>query len=266
MAAMAFRIALLVGLAAPAEALAAHSDWVEADEAQLRLLLAASEEGGIVGGIEIALEPGWYTYWRNPGETGVPPLFDFSGSTNVSDVELRYPAPMRHDDGVSVSLIYSDAVVFPLTVAPRDATQPVTLKVEARFGVCSEVCIPTHASAEVTFSPTPDPLSKARIASFAPRVPGAPEPGHFDIEAVTAEDDSLLIDVRMPDSSYMDLFADPPQDWFIGQPAFVERSNGVSRYRLSLAGRPENAEIAGQTFTFVAVSGGEAIEKTVDIR
>lgn len=265
MAAIAFRIVLLAGLAAPAEALAAHSDWVEADEAQLRLLLAGTEEGRIAGGIEIALEPGWYTYWRNPGEAGVPPIFDFSGSTNVSGVELRYPAPTRHDDGVSVSLIYSDAVVFPLTVAPRDAAQPVTLKVEARFGVCSEVCIPTRASAEVMSSPTPDPLSTARIASFAPRVPGASEPG-FDVEAVTAEGNALLIDVRMPDSSTMDLFVDPPEGWFIGQPAFVERSDGVSRYRLSLAGRPEDAEVAGQTFTFVAVSGGKAIEKAIEIR
>ncbi len=266
MTATAIRIVFLAALALPSGALAAHSDWTEADEAQLRLLLAAATDGGIAGGIEIVLEPGWHTYWRNPGESGVPPVFDFSGSENVAKVEVRYPAPFRHDDGGSVSLVYTDEVVFPLVVAPRDAGKPVTLRVKANFGVCSEVCIPTRASAEVASSPAPDPLAATRIASFAPRVPQAPEPGRFDIEAVKPEENALLIDVRMPESSTMDLFADPPQGWFIGQPAFVERSAGVSRYRLSLAGRPAGEPLNGQTFPFVAVSGGEAIEKAVDIR
>ncbi len=97
-------------------------------------------------------------------------------------------------------------------------------------------------------------------------MPKAPEPGRFDIEAVTQADNALLIDVRMPQSSYLDLFADPPEGWYIGQPAFVERTGDVSRYRLSLAGRPKDAEVSGQTFRFVAVSGGEAIEEAVEIR
>ncbi len=116
MAAIAIRILILAGLAVPTAALAAHSDWVDADEARLRLLLTEPAEGRIAAGIEIELEPGWYTYWRNPGEAGVPPVFDFSGSENVGDVTVRYPAPTRHDDGASVSLVYTDTVVFPLSV------------------------------------------------------------------------------------------------------------------------------------------------------
>jgi DsbC/DsbD-like thiol-disulfide interchange protein len=266
MSAIAIRIACLAAFMLPSGALAAHSGWTEADEAQLRVLLGAPTDGGIAGGIEIVLEPGWHTYWRNPGESGVPPVFDFSGSENVAKVDVRYPAPTRYDDGGSVSLVYTDQVVFPLVVLPRDAGRPVTLRVHADFGVCSDVCIPTRASAEVESSPAPDPLAAARIASFEPRVPRAPEPGRFDIEAVQPEENALVIDVRMPDSSYTDLFADPPKGWFIGQPTFVERSDGVSRYRLPLAGRPADAPLTGQTFTFVAVSGGEAIEKAVEIR
>jgi DsbC/DsbD-like thiol-disulfide interchange protein len=266
MSATAIRVLFLATLALPSGAHAAHSDWADADQAQLRLLLTAPAEGGIAGGIEIVLEPGWHTYWRNPGESGVPPVFDFSGSKNVAKVDVRYPAPSRFDDAGSVSLIYMDEVVFPLVVAPQDAGSPVTLHVEASFGVCSEVCVPTRVSAEVASSPAPDPLAAARIASFAPRVPRTPEPGRFDIEAVKPEENALVIDVRMPESSTMDLFADPPRGWFIGQPAFVERSAGVSRYRLPLAGRPAGEPLTGQTFTFVAVSGGEAIEKAVEIR
>jgi DsbC/DsbD-like thiol-disulfide interchange protein len=130
-----------------------------------------------------------------------------------------------------------------------------------------DICVPTQSSAEVTLRPdsVSDPLSVERLRGFEERVPRASEPGRFDIETVAEDGDALMIGVRMPESTYSDLFADPPEGWYIGQPAFVERVDGISRYRLSLAGRPRDAQIKGQRFTFVAVSGGEAIEKAVEI-
>ena len=262
------RLALLAALALPGEALAARSDWEAADAAQMRLLLTADDGGDIAGGIELLLEPDWYTYWRNPGEAGIPPVFDFAGSENVEAVDILYPAPVRYDDGVSVSLIYRDEVVFPLAIRPGDAARPITLRVKATFGVCREVCIPTQAATEVTLpsEPDADPLAGARLEQFQARVPRPPRPGVLDIEAVAVVPDALLIDVRMPDSSYADLFAEPPAGWYIGQPAFVSRAGGVSRYRLSLTGRPKGSEALGQTFRFVAVAGGEAIEEAWTIR
>jgi DsbC/DsbD-like thiol-disulfide interchange protein len=268
MAALAFRAVFFAGIMVPALAFAARSDWVPADQSQLRLLLTADDAGEIGGGIEIALEPGWYTYWRNPGEAGVPPVFDFSGSENVASVDVMYPAPTRYDDGASVSLIYRDEVVFPFAVTPLTAGEPITLRLKAQFGVCSNVCIPTSASSEVSLAPdaAADPLSDARLGEFAKRIPKAAEPGRFAVESITVDGDALMVDVRSPDSSYSDLFAEPPPGWYVGQPAFVERVDGRSRYRLSLAGKPRDAEVAGQTFGFVAVAGGEAIEERISIR
>lgn len=260
-------VPLFIGLQGPA--LAERSGWADADQSQLRLLLSPGAAGeAISGGLEIVLNPDWYTYWRNPGEAGVPPEFDFSGSQNIATVEVLYPAPERHDDGVSVSLIYRDEVVFPLIVAPIDGARPVTVKVEAKFGVCRDVCIPTRASAEVTLLPSAanDPLTDARLRSFAPRVPKAPEPGRFDVESVTVADDALFIDLRVPESGSADLFAEAPAGWYIGQPSLLSRQDGISRYRLPLAGRPHDTAIAGQTFRFVATAGGEAIEEAIVIR
>jgi DsbC/DsbD-like thiol-disulfide interchange protein len=268
MTATLLRIALLACLAMPAEALAARSDWASAEQSQLRLLLSDAEDGHIAGGIEILLEPGWYTYWRNPGDAGVPPLFDFAGSDNVAAVEVLYPAPERQDDGTSVSLVYRDEVVLPLAVTPAIPGQSITLRVDARFGVCRNVCIPTGTSSAVTLLPAaePDPLADARLERYRMRVPKAAEPGRFDVETVTLEGETLLIDVRAPDSSYLDLFADPPANWYVGQPSLVSRAAGVSHYRLELGGRPDGMPIEGQRFRFVAVAGGEAIEKAVEIR
>jgi DsbC/DsbD-like thiol-disulfide interchange protein len=262
-----FSVALVPGLVLPGAAFAARSDWSPASESQMRLLLMTAPDGTIDGGVEIVLEPGWYTYWRNPGEAGVPPIFDFSGSQNVANVDVLYPAPLRHDADGSISLIYQDEVVFPLAVTPVEAEAPVTLRVSANYGVCSAICIPTGASSEVTLSADAeaDPLSAARIEEFQERVPQQPETGRFDIERVSVADDALTIDVRMPDSSYSDLFAEPPAGWYIGQPAFLERVDGVSRYRLSVAGRPADSKLQGQRFRFVAVAGGAAIEEVIEI-
>ena len=262
------RIALALALAAPATALAERSEWSMVDSAKLRLLIAGPRDDGIAAGVEILLDPGWHTYWRNPGEAGVPPVFDFSASENVAEVTVLYPAPQRYEDGVSVSLVYLDEVVFPLIVEPIAPDRPVTLSLDMVFGVCAEICIPTRASATATLQPDAvrDPLAEARLRRFEPAIPAAPEPARFAIESVAVDDHALLIDARMPQSAYMDLFADPPEGWFIGQPAFVSRAGDISRYRLSLAGKPKDAEVIGETFRFVAVAGGEAIEQAVEIR
>jgi DsbC/DsbD-like thiol-disulfide interchange protein len=268
MPATPLRLAALLLSALPSAAAAARSDWVAADRSELRLLLAPPLSGELRGGVDIRLDPDWYTYWRDPGDAGVPPVFDFTGSENVASVDVRYPAPERHDDGMSVSLTYSDEVVFPLIVTPTDPAKPVRLDVSASFGVCREICIPTHATASVAVDSTSsaDPLTEALLAEYDTRIPGAPEPGVFDIEAAALRDGALHVDVRMPDSSYADLFADPPDDWYVGQPELVERRDGVSRYRLAAASRPHDAGDSAPVFRFVAVAGARAIEKLVPIQ
>jgi DsbC/DsbD-like thiol-disulfide interchange protein len=253
---------------AAAPSLAARSDWAVADNSKLRLLIAGAAGPKLSGGIEILLDPGWHTYWRNPGETGVPPSFDFSASENVSSVEVFYPAPERFDDGASFSLIYRDEVVFPIAVTPVDRSRPVHLKLAASFGACDQICVPTRAAADlnVPIAAPADPLADARLALYLARVPTAPEPGRFDLESVTLDKDSLLIDIRAPHSSYSDLFVEPPSGWYIGQAKLLSQANGLLRYRLPLAGKPNGANARGQRFRFVAVAGAEAIEKTVEIR
>ncbi len=268
MTATLLRILASLAIAAPASALAARSDWSPAGQSQLRLLLSPPVNRRVEGGIEIALDPGWHTYWRNPGEVGVPPVFDFAGSRNVADVEVLYPAPERFEDGASTSLIYRDAIVFPLNVTPQNTGEPVTLQVQASFGVCREICIPTTTDSEVTLEPSaePDPLARALLARFKPRVPKAPEPGRFDVQNVTVDDTSLLVDVLTPESSYVDLFAEGPPGWTIGQPKLLSRADGIARFRLDLPARsPEGAETP-QQFRFTAVAGGEAIEEAVEVR
>ena len=142
------RRASRVALAAPACAADAYStDWAPAAKSEARLVAA----GGALAGFEIRLAPGAITYWRDPGDAGLPPTFDFAGSDNVAEVEPVFPAPKRiqEADG-SEAFGYDGGVVFPLRGQPRDPAKPVTLALHANYAVCEKVCLPAKAQLTLT--------------------------------------------------------------------------------------------------------------------
>ena len=111
-------VALL--LAGPARA-ADASPWVEDNYSGIRLIAGANKGGAesLRAGIEIKMLPGWHTYWRYPGDFGVPPRFSFAGSDNVASVKVLYPAPHAFTDETGTTIGYKDNVILPLRVVPR---------------------------------------------------------------------------------------------------------------------------------------------------
>lgn len=253
-------IAALLFLLTP-QCLAApgRSEWSTADYSRVRLLLNPAEDGTVDGGVEIELEPGWHTYWRVPGDAGVPPQFDFSGSQNVAGVEVHYPVPERYDDGRSVSIVYNDRVVFPLTVRPKDPDQPVDVSLDLFYGACAEVCIPVKATASASLAPgeMADPLARVAIAEFKGKLPQA-QSDDFRITSVKRDGDGLMIDAIVPETGAVDLFAEAPADWFIGQPEASGRGRGTASFRLSLKGMPKGAEPDG-ALNLLLVSGQSGV-------
>jgi DsbC/DsbD-like thiol-disulfide interchange protein len=111
-------------------------------------LISGGEKGGTwLAGARVALAPGWKTYWRVPGESGIPPQFDFAGSVNVARTQVNYPLPQRFKDQGGEAIGYHDEVVFPVMVTPEDTRAPVILKLNLAFAVCRDICIPARAQA-----------------------------------------------------------------------------------------------------------------------
>ena len=110
---------------------------------QAALLPGWRMEGGHhMAGLELALAVGWKTYWRSPGEAGIPPQFDWSGSQNVKSVQIHWPSPvMFHTNGMQ-TVGYKGGVVLPLEVVPQDPAQPVHLRARVDMGVCNQICMP----------------------------------------------------------------------------------------------------------------------------
>src|SRR5882724_13098950 len=129
------------------------SPWQRDTHSAVRLLAGSRSGGVLLGGIAIQLQPGWKTYWRTPGDSGVPPRFDFSKSDNVEAVTVLWPAPQKFDDGAGgVSLGYKQQVVLPLRIVAKNTDKPVTLRAEISYAVCDKLCMPVEAQAELAFA------------------------------------------------------------------------------------------------------------------
>jgi DsbC/DsbD-like thiol-disulfide interchange protein len=91
--------------------------------------------------LQLDLAPGWKTYWRQPGDSGLAPRFDFSQSEGVQTVEVIYPTPEISWLGRSRNIGYDTRVIFPLQLSV-DNTADITLIGRVEIGVCRELCMP----------------------------------------------------------------------------------------------------------------------------
>ena len=81
-------------------------------------------KGTYLGALRLDLKDGWKTYWRAPGDAGIPPQFDWSGSANIEDISITWPAPHVFDQNGLRSIGYEDQLVLPIEITPRNAKKP----------------------------------------------------------------------------------------------------------------------------------------------
>jgi len=215
---------LVVTVAVSRPVVAADASAWDGDQRAAVRLIAGAQRGAVHrAGIEIRLAPGWKTYWRYPGDSGIPPRFDFSQSKNVKSVTVRYPAPHRLTDESGTSIGYKGGVVFPLDIVPQNAAQPVMLAVKADYAVCEKICIPAEGKAELSVTGKPG-TQDGWLKQHADLVPvaakiGAAEP--LAVRAVKRENKRILVDVAAPGA--IELFAEgPAADWALPVPAPIE--------------------------------------------
>jgi DsbC/DsbD-like thiol-disulfide interchange protein len=240
---------------------AGASVWSPAPKSRARLLVAGPPaNGAYAAGVEIALDGQALTYWRNPGDSGVPPEFDFGGSENLARATVSYPAPERHDEAGSEVFGWRGKVIFPVTVEPKDAARPVTLDLTLRYAACEKICIPSEGRMRLTISPkgaqTPQ---AARIAQWAALTPRPAAGVAFAIQPVAgAEKPTWRVSVA-PAETGSDLFAEGEDGWF-----FDTRAAGAD-FKLVLAERPAGAQSpASIRLTLTRPSGAVEFQTTLD--
>jgi DsbC/DsbD-like thiol-disulfide interchange protein len=259
-------------------ALAASSDAVSAGEAQVRLLVSGLSDTKSApvfrGGIEIALSPGWKTYWRYPGDAGIPPRFDWSGSENVANVEVLFPAPKRIGDGSGqISIGYEGRVIFPLRIRVSDPSKPVTLKLKLDFATCEKLCIPAEANLSLAFAANAS--HEAALDTADKRLPvgvqaaDSPKLASFSATVMRGKeadgsDSNILVTVKTPLPGTYELFAEGPGDeWTLALPELLSGGSQDLIFRIPLQGSRLGSSDAPPKLKLTFVAGEQAVETEI---
>jgi DsbC/DsbD-like thiol-disulfide interchange protein len=247
------------------------SPWQQDSHSAVRLLAGSRSGAVLLGGIAIQLQPGWKTYWRTPGDSGVPPRFDFSKSDNVEAVTVLWPAPTKFDDGAGGhSLGYHDQVVLPLRIVAKNADKPVTLRADINYAVCEKLCIPVEASVQLAFNSVASTEDSALFAALdtVPKPANVGDPNPLTILDVKRGGRSeVLVDVVSPDARPVYLFVEgPTPDWGLPVPKLLEHGPpGVKRFAFALDGVPPGVNPEGAALKFTLVGGDRAYEFNINL-
>jgi DsbC/DsbD-like thiol-disulfide interchange protein len=247
------------------------SPWQRDGHSAVRLLAGSRSGVVLLGGIAFQLEPGWKTYWRNPGDSGVPPRFDFSKSENIEAVTVLWPAPTKFDDGAGGhSMGYHNQVVLPLRIVAKSVDKPVTLRADINYAVCEKLCIPVQANAELAITSVASTEDSTLFAALdtVPKPANIGDPNPLTIRDVKRDGKSaVLVDVVSPDAREVSLFVEgPTPDWALPVPKLLEHSPpGVKRFAFALDGLPPGADPEGAALKLTLVGGERSYEFNINL-
>jgi DsbC/DsbD-like thiol-disulfide interchange protein len=246
---------------------AGSSPWVEDLHSGARLISGSSVSGAanLRAGVQIKMQSGWHTYWRYPGDSGVPPRFDFSGSDNLATAKVLYPAPHLFTDETGNSLGYTEGVVFPVRVTPRQAGKPVTLRVKIEYAVCEKLCMPVEARAELILTGGASETDAALSAAEAhvPTPAAAADIGLTARRVNNAAKPLVFVDLAAPAADNVDLFVEGPSpEWALPIPKPAQGAPaGHRHFGFELGGLPPGVDPKGHfELTFTIVENGKARE------
>lgn len=257
-------IAALIGTAAQA---ADESPWNEDIRSAVRLIAGSSKSGDTTlrAGIEIKLRPGWKTYWRYPGDSGVPPHFDFSGSENLKAADVLYPAPHLFTDETGQSLGYKDTIIFPVIVSPQQAGKPVRLRVKVDYAVCEKLCVPAEGRAELMLE-TGDSTHNSALTAAETRVPKHVTAAQLGLTARRVNSGakpSVVVELGAPTGKPVELFVEGPSpQWALPIPKPVTSAPaGRAQFSFEIDGLPPGVDPKSQLdLRFTVVTGDRAVE------
>ena len=267
-------IGALLIFAAPIVAKAAGPAAIVAtDHSSARLFAAATADGNWSAGLEIALAEGWKTYWRVPGESGVPPAFDWSRSRNLETVTVAWPAPHRLSDAAGEAIGYKDRVVFPLYVKPLQEGAPIALDLKLFYAACNNICIPAEAHLAIEFPPGSrgHPGDAALIDEFARQLPVEPLPGarpSMSRLSLQSMGESARLEVSIDgelDAPATDMFVEGFDRAYFRRPRPKDEGQQASAFLLPIDGLKNPAELRGQTLTVTLVSGATRLVQRLPV-
>jgi thiol:disulfide interchange protein/DsbC/DsbD-like thiol-disulfide interchange protein len=140
-----FLLILLLGLLAVTPSSAMESAAVSSRHDTVTLVSATdavSPGQPFRVGLYFQLQPGWHTYWKNPGDAGQPPNLTLSLSPGTTAGPVAWPTPQRIAEGPVMTYAYTGNVLLPVTIRPAAMNAPLTIQAHATWLICKQICVP----------------------------------------------------------------------------------------------------------------------------
>ncbi len=144
-------------------------------------------------GIKIALEDGWKTYWKNPGEAGAPITLKWNEESNISQMEVLFPFPQSFYDHEVETIGYEKEIIFPVKIKPMENVDSINTELIIDYLICKEICIPISKKKEINFSFDESLLytSKNDVIKYLSKVP-VRDSGIFKIQEIYAKSEKKI--------------------------------------------------------------------------
>jgi len=272
---------LFLAFAAPAEA-EAPKTVQKPPYTHIRLFSPATATGDaetVAVAVEVVMAEGWKIYWRTPGDAGLPPVFDWTGSQNLQSHTVKWPVPHRFTIYDIDNIGYKNSIVFPIEIPPAARGAALDLKLNMDLLVCSDICVPeTHSAA--LFLPagvsaaSPDmPLYAAALETLP-----APAEGSVAFEKAWLDYDSsnrhyLVVEMTGLEKpgAEADLFIEHPTAQIVFGKPEIKHNNKTGRTVFRAPAHTTEpletieAQLKEGTLTFTYANGHSGIEGTAPL-
>ncbi|MEG9862097.1 MAG: protein-disulfide reductase DsbD domain-containing protein [Parvularculales bacterium] len=233
------------------------------------------ESGEVMLGVVVNLAEGWKTYWRNPGDSGIPPIFDWSSSNNMEVTEMLWPAPERFDLPDDSSFGYKNEVLFPVRVVAPDINEPMDVALTLSYGVCREVCVPLEDKARLSIPPGPpnSSMAAADIQTALRLVPGEKDTTSglvLDYVGLKPKGNALAIGLQSEGGVDVGPYhlvveaVDIPSVYF-GVPVVEAQEQDKVQFRIPVDRSEGATSLEGKTITITVREGRRALSETVQV-
>lgn len=256
---------------------AAISSWANTEQARVRLLVAGVEKQGdhviLQAGLEYVLKDGWKTYWRTPGDVGMPPSFSWEGSKNIGTVNVQWPIPERHAEISDIQdFIYQDRVILPLSIPLIEASQNTELSLSLQYLVCRELCIPLDAQISLLLPAIhTDAKAAALIAPFIKKVPQQNGKNGLSILSYRLQPTKkgALLEVKATSRNgwnVADLIVEGVDGVRFLKPTITHEDNNHASFAIPVQGSASKTILAGSNLHLTLINdGNRAVEQEVTV-
>ena len=251
-------------------AFAETTDWAMSEGGRMRVVTLPSDENGRIQAVlQIDLKPGWITYWREPGEAGIPPQISIGPASGVTLLSMEYPVPKLIENGELRDIGYDQPVSIPFTLRALGRAKTQSIKLTAFIGVCQNICIPFQADFEVG-SDTGNVAKTDEVDIVQAARIGLPEAASEDFKVlnfhITPDKTLLGVQLQLPEGApeETEIFVAGPAGYAYSEPQNMVRDKSKLSFYMNIKGLPKDYRAAGKSWGILVKSGERAMETKLD--